>query len=403
MLVLAFRNVFRQKVRSMMTAGAIAFGVTGLILSGGFLRDLYVQLAESIVQSQTGHVQIARPGYFDGRLRSIESSVITDRARVEALVRAEAEVREVAGRLGFAGLLNNGRTDAPVLAEGIEPGRERSLDRSLQILQGRRLESADRYAILVGEGVATRLALRVGDRVDLVVATTSGAVNVLDFELVGVFRTISREFDARAVRLPLAEAQALLDTDGVNLLVLSLGATGMTDAVREGITARLQSAELDVKAWYELNDFYPKTVALFERQFGVLRTIILVMVLLGVANTVNIGVFERMSEFGTMRAFGVRAQRLFSIVLLESAILGVLGGVAGVILGLALAKLLSAVGIPMPPPPNANVGYVARIAVVPEVVAGALVVGLSAAVLGALLPAVRVARVPVVDALRRSL
>jgi len=402
MLALAARNVFRQKVRAGITVGAIAFGVAGLILSGGFVADMVGQLAEAIVHSQTGHVQVARAGYFDGRLRGAEGAVIADRRQAEAALRGEAQLREVAGRLNFPALLNNGRTDAPVVAEGIEPGKERALDRNMQLLDGRRLDDADRFAMVVGEGVARRLGLKVGDRVDLVVATSGGAVNVLDFEVVGTFRTISREFDARAVRLPLAAAQTLLDTTGVNLLVLSLAETAAADPVRQRIDAPMRAAGLEVRAWHELNDFYPKTVALFERQFGVLRAIILLMLLLSVANTLNISVFERIGEFGTMRAFGVRGSRVFAAVLLEAAVLGIIGGLLGAAAGVLLAALVSAVGIPMPPPPNANLGYTARIVVTPALVGGAFAVGLAAALLGALLPAARVSRIGIVDALRQG-
>ena len=402
MLALAIRNVFRQKVRAGITVAAIAFGVAGLILSGGFVADMVAQLAEAIVHSQTGHVQVARSGYFDGRLRGLESALISDRPQAEAALRGEAQLREIAGRLSFPALLNNGRTDAPVLAEGIEPTKERALDRNLQLLGGRRLDDGDRFALMVGEGVARRLALGVGDRVDLVVATSGGAVNVLDFELVGTFRTISREFDARAVRLPLAAAQTLLDTSGVNLLVLSLAETAATDPVRQRVEAPMRAAGLEVRAWHELNDFYSKTVALFERQFGVLRAIILLMLLLSVANTLNISVFERMGEFGTMRAIGVRGSGVFAAVLLEAALLGLIGGMVGAGLGVVLAASISAIGIPMPPPPNANLGYTARIAVTPAIVGSAFLVRFVAAVLGALLPAARVSRIRIVDALRQG-
>jgi putative ABC transport system permease protein len=402
MLALATRNVLRQKVRAGITAGAIAFGVAGLILSGGFVADMVAQLAEAIVHSQTGHVQVARAGFFDGRLRGVESAVIEDRRKTEAALRGDASLREVAGRLSFPALLNNGRTDAPVLAEGIEPTKERALDGNLQLLEGRRLDDADRFALMAGEGVARRLALNIGDRVDLVVATAGGAVNVLDFEVVGTFRTISREFDARAVRLPLAAAQTLLDTSGVNLLVLSLAETAAADPVRQRIDAPMRAAGLEVRAWHELNDFYPKTVALFERQFGVLQAIILLMLLLSVANTLNISVFERMGEFGTMRALGATGSKVFAAVLLEAAVLGIAGGLLGAAAGVSLAALISAVGIPMPPPPNANLGYTARIVVTPAIVGSAFGVGLAAALLGAVLPAARVSRIRIVEALRQG-
>jgi len=159
----------------------------------------------------------------------------------------------------------------------------------------------------------------------------------------------------------------------------------------------------DVRTWVELNDFYDKAVALYTRQFGVLQLIILIMVVLSVANSVNMSVFERIGEFGTMRALGDRASRVFRLILTESALLGLIGAVLGVAGGIVLATAISTVGIPMPPPPNGNVGYTAIIRIVPSVLGMAFVVGLAATLLAALLPALKVSRTPVVDALRANI
>jgi putative ABC transport system permease protein len=157
-----------------------------------------------------------------------------------------------------------------------------------------------------------------------------------------------------------------------------------------------------VRTWVELNDFYEKTVALYERQFGVLQLITLAMVLLSVANSVNMSVFERVGEFGTMRALGDNSGTVFRLVLTESLVLGVVGATLGVVVGIVLAYAISAVGIPMPPPPNANLGYTAFIRVVPSLVAMSFAVGLAAATLAAFLPALKVSRTPLVDALRSN-
>ena len=141
---------------------------------------------------------------------------------------------------------------------------------------------------------------------------------------------------------------------------------------------------------------------LYGLLFGVLQWIILAMVLLSVTNTVNMAIFERTGEFGTMRALGNRGREIFLLVLTESAVLGLIGAALGVILGVYCAWLISAIGIPMPPPPNADIGYTARIRVVPSVVAGAFAIGALATVLAAILPALRVARTEVVEALRQN-
>jgi putative ABC transport system permease protein len=114
-------------------------------------------------------------------------------------------------------------------------------------------------------------------------------------------------------------------------------------------------------------------------------------------------VFERIGEFGTMRALGDRGRRVFRLVLTESILLGVIGSALGVAIGCLLAVTISAIGIPMPPPPNANLGYTAFIQILPEVVLMAFVVGVVGTAMAALWPAVRVSRIPVVDALRANI
>jgi putative ABC transport system permease protein len=156
-------------------------------------------------------------------------------------------------------------------------------------------------------------------------------------------------------------------------------------------------------SWQELNDFYTKTVVLYKRQFGVLQLIVLLMVLLSVANSVNMSTFERVGEFGTLRALGNRSGHVFRLILVENTIVGLMGGMLGVALGIVLALVISAIGIPMPPPPNANLGYTALIRIVPEEIAMAFAVGFLATVGASVLPARRVVRIPVVDALRQSI
>lgn len=158
----------------------------------------------------------------------------------------------------------------------------------------------------------------------------------------------------------------------------------------------------EVKTWFELDDFYAKTVELYQVQLGVLQFTILVVVLLSVANSVNMTAYERVGEFGTLKALGTRSWQISLLIVLENALLGLIGACLGVVLGVVLALGLSAIGIPMPPPPNSNVGYTAYIRIVPSVLALSFIIGFLATVLSSLLPARGVARIPVVDALRQN-
>jgi putative ABC transport system permease protein len=403
MLTLALRNVFRQRGRTAITLAAIAFGVVGLLLSGGFVRDIFLQLGEAVIHSQSGHLQAAKTGFQAGGTRKPDLYLIQDPERLKARIASLLGVTEVMARVTFSGLLNNGRSDLAIIGEGVEPEREARLGTYIKIIAGRQLAAKDRTGVMLGHGVAQALRLAPGDRATLVISTTAGAINTLDLDVVGVFQTFSKDYDARAVRIPLAAALEVMDNPGVNTIVVSLARTRDTPDVARTLRAQLVGEGLEVWTWEELNDFYGKTVQLYDQQFGVLRLIILVMVLLSVANSVNMSVFERVAEFGTMRALGNRSRTVFVLVTIETVLLGVIGATIGVIVGAALAVGISAIGIPMPPPPNADLGYTAGIQLEPSVIAGAFVVGILATSAAGIFAALRVAKVHVVDALRQGI
>ena len=403
MLKLALRSVFRQKIRTLMTLAAIVFGVVGLVLSGGFIQDVYIQFGEALIHSQSGHLQVTRAGFFTHGSRTPDDYIISDVATVKSIISELDQVEDVMGRVYFSGLLNNGKTDLSIIGEGVEPDAETKLGTYMVITSGRQLNGPDTQGMMLGEGIARSAGLKPGDQVTLLLNTSDGALNTADFVIVGVFQTYSKEFDARAVRIPLAAAQTLLNTDGVNAVVVSLKRTPDTSTVRSLLTQRLDPTVFELMSWQELNDFYAKTVVLYKRQFGVLQLIVLLMVLLSVANSVNMNTFERVGEFGTLMALGNRSGYVFRLILVENTIVGLIGGLLGVALGIVLALVISAIGIPMPPPPNANLGYTALIRIVPEEIAMAFAVGFLATVGASILPARRVVRIPVVDALRQSI
>lgn len=401
-LRLAYRNILRHKGRTWTTLSAVGFGVAALILSQGFVEDVFVQLGEAIVHSQTGHLQLAREGYFTHGAHQPERYLVADPEGDKKRIMTLPEVSDAMARLSFSGLLNNGRADLAVIGEGIEADKEEKLGTFLRISAGRRLTTQDRFGALLGHGVAAALKLKPGDRAVLLVNTSDGATNSLDLEVVGIFQSFSKEYDNRAVKIPLVAAQELLGTKGANTLVVSLRHTADTDRVTALLKERNVWRDQEVKTWYQLNDFHPKTVDLYNRQFGGLIVIILLMVLLSVVNAVNTAVFERTMEFGTARSLGNRTGDVFRMVMIENTLLGLGGCILGVAAGIGLANGISQVGIPMPPPPNADLGYTAYIRVTHGAVLGAAAVGLIATVLASLVPAIRVSRMHIATALRQS-
>jgi putative ABC transport system permease protein len=378
------------------------FGVAALIVTAGFVEDTLIQLRESTIQSQLGHLQIYKAGFLKSGRRSPFKYMIEEPEKIVTRFRGLPNVLDVMPRVSFSGLLSNGRTTLGIIGEGIDVAREERWSSSFRMLSGKQLPQKGRYQMLLGQGIALSLKLKAGDRATLLLSTSGGALNSLDFEVVGVFQTFSKDYDDRAVRVSLDAAQELLGTAAVHKLVVALNDTIATESVTRQVRQALPQQEYEVKTWRELADFYTKAADLYERYFLVLKVIILGVVLLGVANTVNLTIYQRTGEFGTLKAIGNRGGTVLRLVLGEYCLVALIGSTGGLLLGIIIAFFVSLVGIPMPPMPNSNTGYTALIRIIPLEVAQAFLVGLIATVGAAYLPARRAARIAVVEALRHN-
>jgi len=403
LLSIAVRNLTRQRTRALLTLASVGFGVASLMLAAGFIDDILAQLRDATIHSQLGHFEVFAPGYVDAGRREPLAHTLADSRTAIAALRAIPGVTTIAPRLSFSGLLSNGRTDATVSVEGIDPVAEHAIGTAMTTIAGNPLGAVSGPAVVVGDGLAHTLNLRVGDSVTVLASTRDGALNTLDAPVAGVFRSPFRDYDERAVRISLRDAQDLVATDSVNSLAVLLRSDASVDEAVAAARQALPAARYDIRPWWSLADFYEATASLYRRQFVVLLTIVAVMVLLGVANSVNLSLHERQAEFGTVRALGYGAGAVFRQIIVESALLGVAAALAGIVLGLLLAWGISAIGIDMPPPPNSDVGYRAAIRVSFPNVALAAAIGILAAVIGAVLPARRLARMPIVDALRHAI
>lgn len=386
-----------------MTLLAIMLGVCTLIVSGGFVEDIYIQLRDKTIHSRLGFLQVARTGFNDAGTRNPYRFLIAEPERIIGPAEQLPGVVEVLQRVRFHGLIDNGKTERAIVAEGVEPDAEARLSNSLDVLAGARLTVANPLGAEIGEGLAKVLDLHVGDPVNITTTTTDGGMNSLEFEVAGIFRTFSKEFDARAVRLPLTSAQRLIGSDAVQVLVFSLEDNAYTEPVRTALAAALPAAEYEIFSWFELDAFYRKVVDLYEKQFGFLQLIMLGIVMLSVANSVSMTVQERIGEFGTLRALGMTSREVYKLVLLENLLLAIGGALGGVVLGILLSSVISSIGIPMPPPPNSNSGYTALIRITSENLQSAAAIGVLATLGSAMIAGFGPTRRHIADALRENI
>jgi putative ABC transport system permease protein len=172
--------------------------------------------------------------------------------------------------------------------------------------------------------------------------------------------------------------------------------------VLEVLRRQLPRDAFEVVPWYDLADFYRKTIALLSKQIAIVNLIIAAIIVLTISNSLVMNVMERTGEIGTCMAMGATRAKVMKQFLAEGMALGLLGGLLGVALGVGLAKLISVKGIPMPPPPGGTEGFVAQILVNWRVVVTAFALALLTTLLASLYPSWKASRLVITDALRHS-
>ena len=398
----ALRNIVRQRRRALFALVTIVGGVMAFLLAGGFIQWILQDMREATIRSQLGHVQIVRPGFFDKGLADPYAYLLSGADAVYDSFSKRPGVRVITPRLAFTGLASHDDATISFSGEGVDPDKEGDLSRALQIVSGEPLSSTEPKGIILGEGLAANIGVKVGDVIVLLATTSKGTLNAVECRVRGIFATITKAYDDTFLRVPLSVAKTLSRANGATSWVVLLDNTDDTDAFVEEARAKTSVKDFEFIPWHDLADFYNKTVQLFTRQVGVVKILIALIIVLSISNTLSMAVIERTGEIGTVMALGLRRTGVLRMFITEGAMLGIIGGLLGVTLGLIAASAISAVGIPMPAPPGMARGYIGQILITPGLIVEALTLAVFTTLVASILPAWKASRMNIVDALRHQ-
>ena len=391
---IALRNIFRNRRRSAITLAVIVFGAVGLILFGGYKAVTFRGLRESTIR-RIGHVQVFRAGHAKAESQKPLEYGLDDITSLRKQIESDPRVRTTAAQITLMGLISNGDKSETYIATAVEPEKDREM-KGHRLESGTELPSNELDAVLLGKGLAASMHAKPGDYLTLMTTTATGSLNAMDVRVAGIMRTGVKEYDDRAISMPLGGAQQLLQTSRVEKLLVFLKNTEDTSAVAASL-AKIPSIE--TKSWPELASFYRQVVMLYNGIFGFLGLIVFAIVIFSVANTIVMAILERTREIGTLLAIGTTRGRVWRMFFLEGLMTGVLGGLLGIGIGAALATLINHGNVMLPPPPGYTSGYPLHILLQPGVLVTAFLISVITATLSSILPAFKASRMNIVDAL----
>jgi len=342
---LGWRNIWRNPRRTAVIMMAIVIGVWSMIFLGALMRGMTDQMVRNGISTLTGHIQLHHKGYRNDPV--IENSM-TDPRAVESVIKKElpSGVRW-SSRVRVNAVVSNARHTAGITFVGIKPSQEAEISFiGTAVTEGRYLKDDDTYGIVVGKALVEKFGTKLGRKMLVMSQGTDKEIASRAFRIIGIFRAEMEATEKQFVFVTMQAAQRMLKMkDGISEISLVLPDPKNVDTIAESLRAVLPAVDYEVQTWRELLPFVTTYLNVYDGFVFIWFIVVFIAMGFGIVNTTLMAVFERIREFGLLKALGMKPWWIVKEVLTESFFLLVIGMIIGNTLSFLSVFALSGVGI----------------------------------------------------------
>ncbi len=346
MFKIAFRNIFRQKRRTFFTALTILGGFILAAISIGWSDGTYSFIINMFTRNRLGHIQIHYQDYLD---RPSIYKTISDYHNLAERMNDMEHVESWTPRLFAAGLLSLKDQSTGAQLTAVLPEKENKATRFEQkVFKGEMFKTASHQTVL-GKGLAKVLQADVGDSVVFISQAADGSIANDIYRVCGIMQSGNRMSDRMAFYLHLEDAQELMVLPGqIHEIAVIVDALNRVDAITERLQRRLDDENLKVAPWQEFAKSFYQAMRADQEGMWIMLFVIMLIVAVGVLNTVLMSVLERTREYGLLKAVGTKPRQIFGLVMYEVNILTLFSCAIGAIISVLLNHWLSKQGLSLP-------------------------------------------------------
>lgn len=338
----AWRNIWRNPLRSLILLGAIFIGLIAGIFSMGITNGFIDQRFESLIENQVSHIQIHSAEYIQ---EPDQKFILSKDSNILTTLIIDPGIKAIAGRSKVNSMIASANNTAGVLVNGVIPELESKLTAlSNKLIDGNYFENSNQNELLIGNKLAIRLNVKTGSRIVLTFSDVQNEIVTAAFRIQGIFKTDTEIYDERNVFVNMKVLNKHLNI-GSNMheIALLLNDIEQIDAYKNKLSVIFEDDE--VRIWKEISpelSYISEAGGLFGFIFII---IILTGLTFGILNTMLMTIFERTHEIGMMMAIGMNRFRVFSLIILETIFLSVFGGILGLVAGYILINRAGSTGI----------------------------------------------------------
>jgi len=345
---LAWRNLWRHQRRTWLTVGAMVFSNTLLVFMISMQFGMYDLMIDNTLNVFTGHMQVQAPGYKDDqKMRQTVSDIVP----LANSLRAGFPEEKIAARGWAFALASSDERSYGVGIFGVEPEYEPRVSTIPGLVnEGRYLQQSDQPEIVIGAVLARNLRVEIGDELTLLGSGRDGSFAAAVATVVGIFESGMPDVDRSIAQMPIAAFQDVFFMEGAgHQVVISAPTLDAAERVLPDISAVLPSDEgLVMHDWDALQPGLKQAIKADMSSAFFMYGILVILVAFSVLNTQLMSVLERTHEFGIVMSLGLKPGQLGRLVMLETAMLGLIGLVLGAIGGVILTSYFSANGLSIP-------------------------------------------------------
>lgn len=339
----SWRNVWRSKTRSLVIISAIALGVFAGVYTIAFMLGWVNQRVDNVIKTEVSHIQLHQADYLQ---TNEVNDYITEVNSIKENIEKNPNVAGVSTRLIATCMISSAETGSGVQMVGIDPENEQKVTNlHTKIIDGAYFEGVKRNPIVIGEKLAKKLKVKVRSKIVVTVTEMDGTLSGGAFRVAGIFKTANSTYDEMRAFVRMEDLQNLIKIDDnvAHEMAVLMNENNIENEMADQL--RTEYPNLQIMAWTEL---MPEMKMLNESMSFMMYIFVVIILLalgFGIVNTMLMVILERVKELGMLMAVGMNRLRIFTMIVLETIFLSLVGGVVGIAFAVILTIITSNTGV----------------------------------------------------------
>jgi len=340
---IAWRNIWRNPRRTSVILIAVIIGVWSMIFLGAIMRGMVINMLENAISNMTGHIQIHKNGFRDDP--GIEKSIKSSELNLKIIENKIPKNSIFTPRVRVNAIANNSRHASSITLMGVLPDNELKMSfLGNAFIKGDYLNQDNMRGILVGKALLDKFNTKIGNKLVVMSQDTNNEIASKSFKIIGYYKTEMESVEKQFAFINLFAAQKMLKLKGISEVSITLPDYNKSDEIKKNLKNTL-SKEFEIHTYKELLPLITSYLKLFDGFNAIWYIVIFIAMSFGIINTTLMAIFERMREFGVLKAIGAKPTWIIKEVLYESFFIIFIGTILGNVIGYISVIIFSKTGI----------------------------------------------------------